>query len=195
MIGVDEVGRGCIAGPVYAAAVCLPLQHKLVGLTDSKLLSEARREKFAAEIMASSEPGLFYALGIATVDEIEVLNILHASLLAMRRAVEALGVQPKMILVDGNQRIPGLPKEWPQECIIKGDLRAEPISAASIVAKVARDKWMVKQCEKWPQYGFSRHKGYGTAEHLFAIQKFGPVALHRRLFKGVKEHFGESFQG
>ncbi len=183
VIGVDEVGRGCLAGPVYAAAVALSHHEWDQELTDSKLLSEDRREHWASRIQASEK----FGIGIASVEEIEQLNILKASLLAMQRAVENLNVQKGIVLIDGNQKIPGL-MGFEQKTFVKGDLRLAPISAASIVAKVSRDQYMKSLAKVWPQYGFDIHKGYGTPQHRKSIQEFGVTDLHRKTFSGVKEH-------
>lgn len=186
IIGVDEVGRGCLAGPVFAAAVILPHQFKIDGITDSKLLSEARREEFAKLIYDHAQVGI----GFASVGEIDRINILQASFLAMRRAIENLGVRAGHILVDGNQRISQMDEiAFRQTTIIKGDLRALPISAASIVAKVARDEMMKRLGEKFPVYGFEKHKGYGSEFHTQAIQRHGPCVHHRSTFAGVREHW------
>ena len=185
IIGVDEVGRGCLAGPVFAAAVILPEDFKVKGVTDSKLLSEERREVLSEQILAVAQVGI----GFASVGEIDRLNILQASFLAMRRAIENLGVGIGHVLVDGNQRIPQLDPGFLQTTIVKGDLRAKPIGAASIVAKVARDTMMKKLGEKYPVYSFEKHKGYASPVHLEAIQKFGPCVHHRSTFAGVREHW------
>ncbi len=190
VIGVDEVGRGCLAGPVFAAAVILPADFSLVGVTDSKLLSEARREKLAVQIHDVAMVGI----GFASVGEVDRLNILGATFTAMRRAIENLmaGMSPGTghVLVDGNQRIQGL-EGFRQTTLIKGDLRAQPIAAASIVAKVARDNLMKNLGEKYPLYGFEKHKGYGSPTHLAAIQKHGPCSQHRSTFAGVREYWTE----
>lgn len=183
VIGVDEVGRGCLAGSVYAAAAILTPEFDLKGVTDSKLLSEARREKLAPEIEARAR----VCVGVADVDEIAEFNILHATFLAMRRAIAGLGVKSGHVLVDGNQEIPKLSSAFRQTTLVKGDLRAAPIAAASIVAKVARDRYMAGLALKYPGYGFEKHKGYASPEHKGAIQKLGPCAEHRRTFAGVKE--------
>lgn len=187
VIGVDEVGRGCLVGSVYAAAVIFnssELSANLKGqLTDSKLVSEKRRNDLAAFILSEHKVGI----GFATAAEIDSLNILKASLLAMKRAVEKLQVTSGHLLVDGNQRIPGL-SGFQQTTVVKGDLRVEVISAASIVAKVARDQVMKDLGEKYPEYGFEKHKGYSTLQHKEAIAKYGPCFEHRRTFAGVKEH-------
>lgn len=191
VFGVDEVGRGCLAGPVYAAAAFLKSDQHLDLLTDSKLLSEKRRELVAPLIQNDHE----VCVAFATVDEIDELNILQASLLAMRRAVEGLasqlGVQSGHVLVDGNQKIPGLGQSLPgflQTPIVKGDLRAAPISAASIVAKVARDHLMIQLGKEFSGYGFEKHKGYGSLTHRKAIERLGPTPYHRKSFSGVKEY-------
>lgn len=183
VIGVDEVGRGCLAGPVYAAACILKSDELVELMTDSKLIKEKNRTVIAEQIQLKHH----VAIGFATVEEIESLNILNAALLAMKRAVENLGVNEGHILVDGNKKIPGLEK-FQQTTIVKGDLRVAPISAASIVAKVARDQMMYEMDKKFPQYQFAVHKGYATPIHRKAIQEFGPTAIHRKTFGGVKEY-------
>lgn len=186
VVGVDEVGRGCLAGEVYAAAVCLTNEDLSESLTDSKLISESRREELSPLILTNHYCGI----GTASVEEIDELNILQASLLAMKRAVnlleEKMGRPAGHVLVDGNQKIPNLQRT--QTTIIKGDLRCLPISAASIIAKVARDTYMKQQAAKFPVYGFEKHKGYASEFHRLAIQKFGPANIHRKSFKGVKEY-------
>lgn len=184
VIGVDEVGRGCLAGPVYAAAVIMNSTILSRTVTDSKLLSETRREELFGEILAHHQVGI----GFATVEEIDELNILQASLLAMKRAVEKLGVTSGHILVDGNMRIPNMGAAFEQTPVVKGDLRVVPISAASIVAKVTRDRLMKELSREYPGYGFEVHKGYATAVHRKAIATQGPCILHRRSFGGVKEY-------
>ncbi len=181
VIGVDEVGRGCLAGRVYAAAVILPQDHAIAGLTDSKLLSESRREFLSKQIRSQFN----YGIGYAEVEEIEKLNILQASFLAMRRAIEQLNVDEAVVLVDGKLKIPQL--KYEQIPLVKGDYRAEPIAAAAIVAKVERDHYIAEAGERHPQYGFAKHKAYATKEHKAAIAKWGPSALHRKTFAGVKE--------
>lgn len=183
VIGVDEVGRGCLAGDVYAAAVILNEAHSTVGLADSKTLSASRREKLAKEIWQHHQVGL----GIASVQEIEELNILQASLLAMKRAVEKLNVKTGHVLVDGTFKIPNL-ADFSQTTFIQGDSRVQPIAAASIVAKVARDAEMQRLDSLFPEYQLGRHKGYSTALHKAMIAKWGPSPWHRRTFAGVKEH-------
>ncbi len=185
VVGVDEVGRGCLAGPVYAAAVSLRSDEYVEMMTDSKLISEKKRPDIASKILEAHWVGV----GFATPEEIDKINILQASFLAMRRALAELQSVMKAelgaVLVDGNQRIPGInTKQIP---IVKGDLRCSPISAASIVAKVARDRLMVELAEEFPQYGFERHKGYAAPVHRKAIQELGPTRIHRKTFGGVKE--------
>lgn len=191
VIGVDEVGRGCLAGPVYAAAVLFEPTDKILELatlvTDSKKLSPTRREKLSQEITTRCR----YAVASATVEEIDELNILQASLLAMHRAVTLLGeaatdAAVARVVVDGHLKIPGV-DPGRQRTLIKGDLRCAPVSAASIVAKVARDTLMVELAGRDPRYGFEIHKGYGTVAHREALRQHGPAAWHRRSFSGVKE--------
>ena len=183
VIGVDEVGRGCLAGPVYAAAVIFDSGELQNTVTDSKLLSEERREELALLIKEKHKVGI----GYATVEEIDEINILQASLLAMKRAIENLGVTSGHVLVDGNQKIPNL-VGFEQTTVIKGDLRAAPISAASIVAKVTRDNLMKDLGAKFPVYGFQEHKGYSTPVHKKSIVENGPCDHHRKSFAGVKEY-------
>lgn len=179
--GVDEVGRGPLAGAVVAAAVILDPARPIYGLTDSKLLTEKKREQLYIEIQAHA---LAWAVGRAEVDEIDSINILQASFVAMQRAVAALAIQPHKVLVDGNKA----PKfACPAQAIIKGDLTEPAISAASIIAKVTRDREMVALHQQYPMYGFAAHKGYGTALHLSALQEHGPCPLHRRSFAPVRE--------
>jgi len=177
--GVDEAGRGPLAGPVVAAAVILDPARQVRGLRDSKVLSPERREELAVRIR---ERAIAWATGSADVAEIDRLNILHATMLAMRRAVEALGVVPEEALVDGN-RCPALACRT--RAIVKGDRDVKAISAASILAKTARDALLVELDRAYPQYGFAQHKGYGTPEHLAALQRHGPCPLHRRSFAPV----------
>jgi ribonuclease HII len=183
VIGVDEVGRGCLAGPVYAAAVSFKSDILADLVTDSKLLSEKRREELAREILVHHHVGIAFA----TVEEIDEINILQASLLAMKRAVEKLRVKRGHVLIDGNQKIPRLPKCYQQTTVVKGDLRVALISAASIVAKVTRDQLMKDLSLQYPHYGFEAHKGYSTVVHKESISAHGPCIHHRRTFSGVKE--------
>jgi len=179
--GVDEAGRGPLAGPVVAAAVILDDENPIKGLADSKKLTALRRERLFDEIRAKA---LCCSIAEASVEEIDQLNILQATLLAMRRAVEGLRLKPNKVLVDGN-RLPVL--DVLAEAIVKGDSKVPAISAASILAKVHRDRL----CDEWhaqfPQYGFDNHKGYGTATHLDALRAHGPCPWHRRSFSPVKE--------
>lgn len=177
--GVDEAGRGPLAGPVIAAAVILDPAHPIAGLADSKKLSPTRRERLAAEIRAKASA---WALGRADVAEIEQINILQATLLAMQRAVAALNLAPAKVLVDGN-RCPIL--DYPCQAIIRGDVTVPVISAASILAKVARDTELRVLHDRFPDYGFARHKGYPTAAHRDALRRYGPCPEHRRTFAPV----------
>lgn len=183
--GVDEVGRGPLAGPVYAAAVILDPRDPISGLDDSKRLSPARRAAVEPEIQSRS---LAWALGWASVEEIDRINILQASLLAMRRAVASLDPSPQRVLVDGN-RCPDLP--CPVTAIPGGDRRVPAIAAASILAKVARDRLMEQMDLEFPGYGFARHKGYPTLEHRQALHRLGPCQVHRRTFAPVRVLLGE----
>jgi ribonuclease HII len=180
--GVDEAGRGPLCGPVYAAAVILDPTRPIDGLNDSKKLSEKKREVLAPLIR---ERALAWAVGVATVEEIDRLNILHASMLAMRRAVEGLGVTPDEVLIDGNRVPPGL--IVPARAIVGGDASEPAISAASILAKTGRDHEMKALALRYPQYGIARHKGYPTPEHLAALREHGPSPIHRRSFAPVAQ--------
>jgi ribonuclease HII len=177
--GVDEAGRGPLAGPVYAAAVILDPERPIAGLKDSKQLSAARRETLAVAIRSNA---LAWAIAAASVEEIERLNILQASLLAMRRAVLALHPAAELALIDGN-RCPELP--IPARAIIKGDALEACISAASILAKTERDKVLRELADTYPMYGFERHAGYPTAAHLAALERYGPCPAHRKTFGPV----------
>jgi ribonuclease HII len=181
MAGVDEAGRGPLAGPVVAAAVILDDRYPIKGLADSKILTALRREKLFDEIRAKA---LCCSIAEASVEEIDELNILQATLLAMRRAVEGLRLKPKLVLVDGN-RLPVLAIR--AEAIVKGDSKVPAISAASILAKVHRDRWCLAYDLEFPQYGFAKHKGYGTAEHLAALKAHGACPQHRKTFRPVTE--------
>lgn len=181
LAGVDEAGRGPLAGPVVAAAVILDERQPIKGLADSKKLSARRREQLFDEIRAKA---LCCSIAQASVEEIDQFNILQATLLAMRRAVEGLRLKPKLVLVDGN-RLPVL--EMRAQAIIKGDALVPAISAASILAKVHRDRWCAELDLQHPQYGFAKHKGYGTAEHLAALALHGACAHHRKTFRPVAE--------
>lgn len=183
--GVDEAGRGPLAGPVVAAAVILDPQHPIDGLADSKALAPARREALAIEIRAMS---LAWGLGWADAAEIDSLNILQATFLAMRRALAALGTAPAHVVVDGNQVPPltGLEFDCTIEAIVAGDASVPSISAASILAKCARDAHMIELDARYPGYGFAGHKGYPTAAHVAALRSLGPSPVHRRSFAPVQ---------
>lgn len=180
--GTDEAGRGPLVGSVLAAAVILDPNQPILGLNDSKKLSEKKREQLFVEIQ---EKALAWAIAESTAAEIDAINILQASLLAMRRAVEALSIQPDHVLIDGNKVVMGLSMSC--EAVIGGDALHPEISAASILAKVARDRQMIELDEKYPQFGFAKHKGYPTAAHLAAIVEHGVIDEHRRSFGPVKK--------
>lgn len=179
--GVDEAGRGPLAGPVVAAAVILPERFELPGLGDSKQLSPALRERLFFQIRRQATVGV----GIVTAAEIDELNILQATLKAMSLAVLRLRQAPGYLLIDG---ITPVPLPLPQQTLKQGDARCASIAAASIMAKVVRDRMMVAYDRRYPGYGFAGHKGYGSAGHLAAIARLGPSPLHRRTFRGVREH-------
>ncbi len=176
LCGVDEAGRGSLAGPVCAAACILPRGLELEGLNDSKKLTEKRREKLFEQITAQA---VSYGIAFAEVEEIEELNILGATYLAMNRAIEKLSVKPELALIDGNRNT-GI--TVPSRTVIHGDGLCADIAAASILAKVTRDRYMVELAAQYPQYGFDRHKGYGTQAHYAAIREFGPTPVHRPSF-------------
>lgn len=179
--GVDEVGRGCLAGPVVAAAVILDPNRPIKGLRDSKKLSAKKRDELAQEIKEKALAWSVAAMGPEVIDKI---NILQATLEAMKAAVEKLPVEPDFVQVDGNK----LPKwKWLSEAVVKGDDKVEWISAASIIAKTSRDAYMCKMAELYPQYGFEHHVGYGTAEHIKALKAYGPTPIHRKTFAPVRE--------
>ncbi len=178
--GVDEAGRGALAGPVVAAAVILNDTKKISGLADSKQLYPMHREKLAAEIRLKC---LCWAIGIGSVEEIDAKNILQATLLAMKRALESLSIQPAMALVDGNQA-PAV--SVPVETVVKGDSLVPEISAASILAKVTRDKIMCGLNEQYPNYEFAAHKGYSTTRHRAALLNYGITPIHRKTFAPVR---------
>ena len=179
--GVDEAGRGPLAGPVCAAAVILPEGMIIEGVNDSKKLSEKKRDMLFDVV---KESALAYSIAFATVEEIEKINILNATMLAMKRAVEGLDIKADFAYIDGN-RTPDL--DIPCEYIIKGDARSMSVAAASILAKVARDRLMLNFSEDYPQYHFEKHKGYGTKVHMDAIREFGPCPIHRLSFlKNIK---------
>jgi ribonuclease HII len=179
--GVDEAGRGPLAGPVAVAAVILDPARRIDGLGDSKALSEARREALFPRIQSEA---IAFAIVFVHADEIDRLNILQATMAGMRRAVAALATTPSRVLVDGNRVPPGL--GIAAEAIVKGDAKIAAISAASILAKVARDRWMLDLDAAHPEYGFAAHKGYPTPEHLDALRRFGPCPAHRRSFAPVR---------
>ena len=174
--GVDEAGRGPLAGPVCAAAVLLPTGVEIAGLNDSKKLSAVKRELLYDEITAQA---VSYGIAFATVEEIERLNILGATYLAMNRAIAKLDPAPRIALIDGN-RNSGI--EYNSRCVIGGDAKCASIAAASILAKVTRDRYMLQMAERYPQYGFADHKGYGTKAHYAALREFGPCEIHRPSF-------------
>ena len=182
--GIDEAGRGPLAGPVYAAAVILPIDLEIDGINDSKKLTEKKREVLFDIIC---EKAISYSIGIATEEEIDEINILKATFLAMRRAVDGLSVKPDYALIDGNQH-PVL--SIPDETIVKGDGKSMSIAAASILAKVSRDRFMLHIAEKYPEYCFEKHKGYGTKLHYEMIEKYGVSPVHRRSF--LKKILGDS---
>lgn len=179
--GVDEAGRGPLCGDVYAAAVILDPDNPIEGLMDSKKLTEKKRFALREEIM---EKALAYSIASSSLEEIETLNILQATLLAMRRAVEGLAIQPDKVLVDGNQN-PKIP--LPTECVVKGDSLHAEISAASILAKTERDLAMITLDKILPEYGFAKHKGYGTKAHMEALEKYGVTEYHRRDFAPIRK--------
>ncbi len=179
--GIDEAGRGPLAGPVVSAAVILPDSFSVSGITDSKKLTPKKRDSLYKEITSTA----IWATGMADAGEIDEINILRAALLSMARAVGNLNKQPDYLLIDGKFEIP---YDLPQKAVVKGDCLSISIAAASIVAKVSRDRIMEEYDREFPGYGFSRHKGYPTKAHKQAIAKLGPCPIHRRSFKGVKEH-------
>lgn len=176
--GIDEAGRGPLAGPVYAAAVILPLDLEIEGLNDSKKLSEKKREQLFDVIC---EKAIAYSVGIATEKEIDEINILNATFLAMKRAVEGLNIKPDYALVDGN-RYPNISESIKEEVVVKGDAKSMSIAAASVLAKVSRDRLMLEMSEQYPQYDFEKHKGYGTKLHYERLAEFGPSPIHRMTF-------------
>ncbi len=180
--GVDEAGRGPLAGPVTAAAVILPNHVDLEGVTDSKKLSVAQREKYFTLIQ---ERAVAYGIGTVDVEAIDSINILQATRLAMRLAVEKLPKSPDLLLIDGNQSIEFPSEQW---TLVKGDSRSLSIASASVLAKVVRDRIMEDYHHQFPQYRFDKHKGYGTKLHREQIERLGPCAIHRKTFKGVKEY-------
>ena len=182
LCGVDEAGRGPLAGPVCAAAVMLPRGHVIEGLNDSKKLTEKRREELYDVIRSES---VSFGIAFASVEEIETLNILGATFAAMNRAIAQLSPAPELALIDGN-RTKGI--EVPARCVVKGDSKCADIAAASVLAKVTRDRYMLEMAEKYPQYHFEQHKGYGTTLHYAALREFGPSPIHRMSF--LKKLYG-----
>ncbi len=176
LCGVDEAGRGPLAGPVCAAAVILPRGLCIPGLNDSKKLTEKKRETLYDIICSSA---VSYGIAFATVDEIEEVNILNAAMLAMNRAIEKLSVQPTLALIDGNRNSA---IKIASRCVVKGDAKCADIAAASVLAKVTRDRYMLEMAEKYPQYKFEKHKGYGTKDHYAALREYGPCEIHRPSF-------------
>lgn len=181
--GIDEAGRGPLAGPVCAAAVILPERLDIPGLNDSKKLTDKKRRELFPII---EEQAIAFGLGWASQEEIDEINILQATFLAMSRAVEQLNIRPDLALVDGN-RAPAL--DLPVETVVQGDSLSASIAAASVLAKVSRDDVMLRMAEEYPGYGFEVHKGYGTKAHYEALRKFGPSPIHRRTF--LKKFYGE----
>lgn len=181
--GVDEAGRGPLAGPVCAAAVILPKDLELPGLTDSKKLTDKKRRELYPQIM---EQAVAYGIGFASEQEIDEINILQATFLAMQRAIDQLSVKPDLALIDGNRQ-----KDFgiPAKTVVKGDSLSANIAAASVLAKVTRDNLMLEQAEQYPQYKFDIHKGYGTKAHYEALREFGPCPIHRMTF--LKKFYGE----
>ena len=171
--GVDEAGRGPLAGPVCAAAVILSRGLELEGLNDSKKLSEKKRDKLFDAICAEA---VSYGIAFASVEEIEAINILNAAMLAMNRAIEKLSVKPTLALIDGNR---DSAINMPSRCVVKGDAKCADIAAASILAKVTRDRYMLEMAERYPEYHFEKHKGYGTKLHYEALREYGPCEIHR----------------
>ncbi len=174
--GVDEAGRGPLCGPVVAAAVILPKNEKIEGVNDSKKLSEKKREQLFEVI---KEKAVAFGIGISDVDVIEEVNILNATKLAMKEAIGNLKIKPDYVLIDGNQ---GIDIKINYETVISGDAKSESIAAASIIAKVTRDRMLIEYDKKYPEYGFAKHKGYGTKAHIEAIQKYGLTQIHRPSF-------------
>ncbi|HLB52257.1 MAG TPA: ribonuclease HII [Chlamydiales bacterium] len=179
--GIDEVGRGALAGPVIAVCCILPILHAIEGITDSKKLSENQRERLYTQL--TQHPKVEWGIGVVEADVIDEINILQATFLAMQRAVEALQKKPDHLLVDGNQ-LPPIP--IPSSAIIGGDLTSESIGAASIIAKVTRDRLMKQLDLTWPIYRFAQNKGYGTKEHLEALKQWGPSPIHRKSFEPIR---------
>lgn len=183
LCGVDEAGRGPLAGDVFAAAVIFAPDTVIEGINDSKKLTEKKRELLFDEI---KEKALYWSIQTASVGEIEEKNILNCAMLAMKRAVESLGVTPDIVLADGNKTPP---VECPVEAVVKGDAKSQSIAAASVLAKVARDRYMLEMAKKYPQYAFEKHKGYGTKVHYKALDEYGPCEIHRMSF--LKKYYAK----
>ena len=179
--GVDEAGRGALAGPVVSAAVVLGPDTKIEGLTDSKKLNRATRERLATEIKKRC---VCWSIGSSSVEEIDRLNILQSTMLSMKRAIESLSIRPSKVLIDGN-RIPLV--NIPAQAIVKGDLHVSVISAASVLAKVTRDTIMFEYAAEYPEYGFEKHVGYGTSLHLESLRNYGATPIHRATFSPVRK--------
>jgi len=188
--GIDEAGRGCLAGPVVAGACILPEHHTITGLTDSKKLTEAQREALYPVIR---EQALAWGLGVVWPGKIDRINILQATFVAMHRAVFSLRVAPLLLVIDGNQKIPAtLVGSMAQTTVVQGDLKIPAISAASILAKTFRDRLMTALHRRYPEYGFAKHKGYGTQDHIESIAKYGPCRMHRLTFAKVRPESPQS---
>ena len=187
--GVDEAGRGPLAGPVVAAAVILPKDIFIDGVNDSKKLTEKKRNILFEEI---KQKAFSYGIGIVDAKTIDEINILQATFLAMRKALEQLSVKPDLVLVDGNHTIPNLQNK--QQAIVSGDAKSASIACASILAKVSRDHYMEKMDIKYPNYGFKNHKGYGTKTHIEAIWKYGPSKIHRKTYSPVSDYIAKNRQ-
>ncbi|MGN0633677.1 MAG: ribonuclease HII [Oscillospiraceae bacterium] len=183
LCGVDEAGRGPLAGDVFAAAVIFAPDTVIEGINDSKKLTEKKRELLFDEI---KEKALYWSIQTASVEEIEEQNILNCAMLAMKRAVESLGATPDIVLADGNKTPP---VECPVEAVVKGDAKSQSIAAASVLAKVARDRYMLEMAKKYPQYAFEKHKGYGTKIHYKALDEYGPCEIHRMSF--LKKYYAK----
>lgn len=190
LIGVDEVGRGCLSGPVYAAAVLFKSKIDIDKYFDSKQIKESKRKELVSSILENHSS----AIGIGTVEEIEQFNIRQATFLAMSRAIQELTTKNKIVsgtlLIDGRDTLPNF-EQFHQQAVIKGDQQVRIISAASLVAKVARDQFMMELHHEFSQYGYDKHKGYGTKHHRDQIQKYGPTIWHRKTFAGVKEYLSK----
>lgn len=185
--GIDEAGRGPLAGPVVAASCILPKGFAIEGINDSKLMKE--EDRLATFLALKKDPNVHFAIAAVDADAIDEINILQASLLAMKQSVDALKVVPDYLLIDGNRCFDHLIEK---RAVVKGDQRSISIAAASVLAKCYRDQLMLEYHEKWPEYGFNRHKGYGTAQHKKALQEYGPCPIHRKSFAPVSLAFSHS---